>query len=49
MASDPAVRAIQTVGEEQVRAVVAETLASFKQADGSYCLRNAFRYLVAGA
>ena len=49
LAAGPAVRAIEAVGEDGVRARVLEALAPFRCRDGGYRLENTFCYVVAGA
>lgn len=45
----PFVAAARRVGDEAVQRTVAEALAPFRTSEGGYCLRNRFRYVVAGA
>jgi SAM-dependent methyltransferase len=47
LAAGPATRAIRHSGEETVRKSVAESIAPYRQSDGSYVMRNEFRYVVA--
>ena len=47
--SGPGVRAINASGEPRAREVVTEAIAPFRGPDGSYRLRNRFRYLIARA
>ena len=49
LSAGPAVRAIQTSGEESVRAAVTEAIRPFRCVSGAYCLENQFRYLMARA
>jgi SAM-dependent methyltransferase len=49
MSSGPAVKAIQTSGEDRVRKAVADALAPFRTASGGYRMENKFRYLIATA
>jgi SAM-dependent methyltransferase len=49
LSAGPAIRAIQTSGEERVRDAVAKAIAPFRTASGSYVLKNKFRYLIATA
>jgi SAM-dependent methyltransferase len=44
--SGPVVRAIETSGEEPVRAAAREFLAPFATGDGGYALDNVFRYAI---
>jgi SAM-dependent methyltransferase len=46
LASGPATRAIRHSGEEAVRKRLAEAIAPYRKGDGSYVMRNEFRYLV---
>jgi hypothetical protein len=48
LAPGPAVRAIETAGEEAVRAGILEALAPFLTREGGYRLENTFVYVVAG-
>ena len=47
LAPGPATLAIQTSGEDAVAKAVQAAIAPFRQADGSYSLRNAFRFIIA--
>ena len=47
LSAGPAVRAIQTSGEQPAREAVANAIAPFKQANGAYRLKNKFRYMIA--
>ena len=47
LAPGPATLAIQTSGEEAVADAIRAAIAPFRRADGSYSLRNAFRFIVA--
>ncbi len=47
LSSGPAIRAIQHTSREAVRAASATAIAPFRRQDGTYLLRNAFRYVVA--
>jgi SAM-dependent methyltransferase len=47
ISSGPVVRAVRHAGEEATSAAVLESLAPFRQADGSYRIANAFRFTVA--
>lgn len=49
LSSGPAIRAIQSRGEEVVRDVVLRVLAPFKTSSGGYYLTNNYRYLIATA
>jgi predicted nucleic acid-binding protein len=49
LSSGPAIRAIQSRGEEVVRDVVLRVLAPFKTSTGGYYLTNNYRYLIATA
>jgi hypothetical protein len=49
LSSGPAIRAIQQVGEETVRAAVVKAIAPFKTTAGGYLLRNKYRYMIAKA
>lgn len=49
LSSGPAVRAIQSNGEEVVRAAILKALAPFKTSSGGYRLSNNFRYMIAAA
>lgn len=49
MSAGVMVAAAQQVGEESVRRVVADSLASFGTNEGGYCQRNRFRYVIATA
>jgi SAM-dependent methyltransferase len=42
----PAVKAMQTQGEESIRELLRSTLAPFRTASGGYRMKNRFRYLV---
>jgi SAM-dependent methyltransferase len=46
LAPGPATRAISHSGEEAVRKGVAEAIAPYRKDDGSYFMRNEFRYLI---
>lgn len=48
LSSGPAVQAIQTSGEQAVATAVIDAIAPFKKIDGSYSLKNEFRFVVAG-
>lgn len=47
MAAGPASRAIHHSGEDAVRKGLTEAIAPYRQSDGSYVMRNEFRYLLA--
>jgi SAM-dependent methyltransferase len=47
LSAGPAVKAIQTVGEDRVKDAVLKAVARFKTATGGYRLMNIFRYVVA--
>ena len=47
LSAGPAVRAIAHAGESRVRDAVLEAVAPYRAPDGSYRLRNVFRYVVA--
>lgn len=47
LAAGPAVRAIQTSGEEAVASAISGAIAPFRTNSGGYELSNAFRYIVA--
>lgn len=47
LAPGPATLAIQTSGEGTVAEAIGQAIAPFRRADGSYSLRNAFRFVVA--
>ncbi|MDE3091214.1 MAG: class I SAM-dependent methyltransferase [Chloroflexota bacterium] len=47
LSSGPASKAIQASGEQKVREAVANAIAPFEQASGSYRLKNQFRYVIA--
>jgi hypothetical protein len=47
--SGPAVRAAQHAGEEAVSQALREVMNGYRKPDGSVCLDNVFRYLVAAA
>jgi SAM-dependent methyltransferase len=49
LASGPAIRAIESKGEEAVREVILRVLAPFKTSSGGYILSNHYRYLIAKA
>jgi SAM-dependent methyltransferase len=49
LSSGPAIRAIQSRGEEAVRDVILGVLAPFKTGSGGYHLENSFRYMIATA
>src|SRR3569623_1046936 len=46
-APGPATLAIQTSGEGTVAEAIRQAIAPFRRADGSYNLRNAFRFIIA--
>jgi SAM-dependent methyltransferase len=46
LSSGPAVKAIQTSGEDAVRAAVETAIAPFREASGGYSIGSAFRYLI---
>lgn len=47
LAAGPATRATRHSGEDAVRRGLAEAIAPFRQSDGSYVMRNEFRYVLA--
>jgi uncharacterized glyoxalase superfamily protein PhnB len=47
LSAGPAIRAIQTSGEEKVRQAVTEVLERFRQPGGGYRMNNKFMFLVA--
>lgn len=47
LSAGPAVKAIQTSGEQKVRQVVTDAIAPFKQSSGNYRLKNQFSYVIA--
>lgn len=47
LSAGPAVRAIQSSGEQNVREAVADAIAPFKQSSGGYQLKNQLRYVIA--
>lgn len=47
LAAGPSVRAVQASGEEQVVQALTAVLEQFRQADGSYHLKNTFMFVVA--
>jgi hypothetical protein len=49
LSSGQAVRAINASGESAVSAAAREAIAPYRASDGSYTLRNKFRYLLASA
>jgi SAM-dependent methyltransferase len=49
LSAGPGVRAIASAGEPRAREAVAEAIAPYRRPDGSYRLRNRFRYLIARA
>ncbi|HYY23716.1 MAG TPA: class I SAM-dependent methyltransferase [Thermoleophilaceae bacterium] len=49
LSAGPAVKAIDTSGEERVFEAVADSIAPFRTASGGYAIENSWRYLVAGA
>jgi SAM-dependent methyltransferase len=49
LASGPAVKAIQTSGEDAVREAVLHAIAPFADGAGGYCIGSAFRYLITTA
>jgi SAM-dependent methyltransferase len=48
-AAGPGIRAIREVGEDRAKAAITAAYAPFRQPDGRYRLKNAFRYVVARA
>ena len=46
LSAGPAVKAVQTQGEEKIRDLLRSTLAPFRTASGGYRMKNRFRYLV---
>jgi hypothetical protein len=46
LAAGPATRAINHSGEDAVRKGITGAIASYRKGDGSYVMRNEFRYLV---
>lgn len=49
LSAGPGVRAIAVAGEPRAREALAESIAPFRRPDGSFRLRNRFRYLIARA
>ncbi len=49
LSAGPAVVAIQSLGEEQVRRQVTAALEPFQTSSGGYHMRNTFRFLLAEA
>jgi ubiquinone/menaquinone biosynthesis C-methylase UbiE len=49
LSAGPAVKAIESAGEERVAAAVTEAIAPFRTAAGGYALENSWRYLLATA
>jgi SAM-dependent methyltransferase len=49
ISSGPAVKAIQTSGEDAVRGAVEAAIAPFRQSAGGYSIGSAFRYLITAA
>lgn len=49
LAAGPAVRAIEVSGEDAVAAAVSRAIAPYRLPDGSFALRNEFRFIVAKA
>jgi SAM-dependent methyltransferase len=49
LSSGPAVKAIQTSGEDAVRGAVETAIAPFRQVSGGYSIGSAFRYLITTA
>lgn len=47
LSAGPAVKAIQTSGEQKVREAVTDAIAPFEQSSGDYRLTNQFRYVIA--
>ena len=47
LAAGPGIRSIRHSGEDAVRKGVAEAIAPYRRSDGSYLMRNEFRYLLA--
>jgi SAM-dependent methyltransferase len=47
LAAGPGIRAIRHSGEDAVRKGIAEAIAPYRRSDGSYVMRNEFRYLLA--
>jgi SAM-dependent methyltransferase len=47
LSAGPAVKAIQTSGEERVREAIGNVLEAFKNTAGHYRIANTFRYLIA--
>lgn len=47
LAAGPAVRAIDTSGEDTVASAVLQAIQPYKQANGSFALHNEFRFIVA--
>jgi SAM-dependent methyltransferase len=45
-AAGPAIRALRHSGEETARRAIAEAIAPYRKADGSYALTNEFRFIV---
>lgn len=48
MAAGPAIRAIETSGEQAVASAVAKAIQPYRRSDGSFDLTNEFRFIVAG-
>ncbi|MGI8572272.1 MAG: class I SAM-dependent methyltransferase [Solirubrobacteraceae bacterium] len=49
LSAGPAIKAIQTSGEDAVRVAVERAIAPFRDASGAYSIGSAFRYLIANA
>ncbi len=49
LAPAPVVDAIQAAGEERVSEAILQSLAPYRRADGSYRLRNEWRYVIASS
>jgi hypothetical protein len=49
LSSGPAVKAIQTSGEDAVRRAVETTIEPFRRSSGEYSIGSAFRYLITAA
>ena len=47
LSAGPAIKAIQTSGEQNVREAVTHAIAPFEQTAGGYQLKNQFRYVIA--
>ena len=47
ISAGPCVRAVRHAGEETVAAALLESVAPYRQADGSYRISNAFRFVLA--